>query len=186
MSKQNIPPIPRLPDEPSNWFSRFVSFALAGPSRSALAIYTSEKAAKPKKDHKGPPKCLPGAWKDAMTRFQWRERAETYDAALVELEQKEMTRLRERERKKRLFLLIEARKKLQTIISTLNPAAASWNAVAALLRAIGEESRSELELAELARQVADLERTAPDDTASADRFRQEMRRLVGGRDADAA
>jgi len=177
-----------MPDEPGNWYSRAVSFILAGPSRSALAVYLSEKATKPKKDQKGPPKCLPGAWKDAMTRFQWRERAEIYDAELVRLDQEENTRLRERERKKRIKLLIDARKKLQAIIQTLNPAAASWNAVASLIRAIGEESRSELEIAELARQVAELERMAPlDESSGVDRFRIEMRRLSGGRDdADAA
>lgn len=188
MNKSSLPPIPRLEGEPTAWFSRAVSFILAGPGRSAVSVYASEKAAKPKKDQKGPPKCLPGAWKDAMTRWNWRERAEMYDAALVELEQKENTRLRERERKKRLFLLIEARKKLQTIISTLNPAAASWNAVAALLRAIGSESREEFELADLDRRLAELEAN-PDDSQACytDRFRHEMKRLAGVRDdADAA
>lgn len=185
---KSLPSIPRLDGEPANWYSRFVSFALAGPSRSALAVYLSEKASKPKKDQKGPPKCLPGAWKDAMSRWNWRERADLFDSSCAELEQRENARLRERERKKRIKLLIEARKKLQAIIQTLNPAAASWNAVASLIRAIGEESRSELEIAELARQVAELERMAPpDESSGVDRFRDEMRRLAGGRDdADAA
>lgn len=183
MSK-NLPPIPRLEGEPSGWYSRAVSFILAGPGRSALRLFNDER----EKAGKGAmARSLPGAWQAAVTRWNWRERAEMYDAALVELEQKEMALLRKREREKRIKLLIEARKKLAAIILTLNPAAASWNAVASLLRAIGEESRSELELAELARQVADLERTAPDESAYADRFRAEMRRLSGGRnDADVA
>lgn len=182
MSK-SVPPIPRLEGEPTGWYSRLVSFCLMGPGRSALRLYNDERSGKA---GKGASRSLPGGWQAAVTRWNWRERAELFDSASIELEREEMTRLRERERKKRLFLLIEARKKLQAIIQTLNPAAASWNAVASLLRAIGEESRSELELAELARQVADLERTAPDESAYVDRFRDEMRRLAGGRDADAA
>lgn len=182
MSK-SVPSIPRMSNEPSAWYARFVSYCLRGPGRSALRLYNDER----EKAGKGAmARSLPGAWQKMIVSFRWRERAAQYDLATAEAERGQQKALRESERRKRLSLLKAFRKRINAALSALVPGSASLGQIAAAVRVLCSESREEFELAELARQVADLERTAPDESAYVDRFRAEMRRLSGGRDADAA
>lgn len=81
----------RQPREPMNWFERFERFRLAGANRSMLAIYKAEKAVtdaakgKPYKE----PKTLPKQWRDLSSKWRWRERAEAWDAHLIEIRREE-------------------------------------------------------------------------------------------------
>lgn len=185
--KKDLPPIPRMPDEPTGWYSRFVSFALAGPGRSALRLYNDER----EKAGKGAmARSLPGSWQKMIVSFRWRERAAQYDLATAEAERDQQKALRESERRKRLDLLRMFRRKIASALKTFNVGTASLAALAAAVRVLGAESREELELVELAARLDELERSNPSNDELLDgeqrRFRAEMRRLSGGRDADAA
>ena len=183
MNKSEVQPIPRMPDEPTGWYSRLVSFCLMGPGRSVLRVYNDERE---KAGKSGKARSIPGPWQKIIDRFRWRDRAARYDLETIEFERDQQNQLRLSERRKRLDLLRMFRRKIASALKTFNVGTASLGQIAAAVRVLGEESRSELELAELARQVADLERTAPDDSSAADRFRAEMRRLAGGPTDEAA
>ena len=177
--KKEIPPIPRMPDEPVGWFSRLVSYCLMGPGRSALRLFNDERRGKAGKGATA--RSLPGAWQKIIDRFQWRERAAQYDLETIELEREQQKALRETERRKRLSLLKAFRKRINAALSALVPGSASLGQIAAALRVLCFESREEFELAELDRRLAELEAANPDDTtAYADRFRETMKRLSAG------
>lgn len=187
MSKQNVPSIPRIEGEPTGWYSRLVSFCLMGPSRSALRLFNDER----EKAGKGAmARSLPGAWQKMIVSFRWRERAAQYDLASAEAERGQQKALRESERRKRLDLLRMFRRKIASALRTLNVGTASLQQIAAAVRVLGAEAREELELVELAARLDELERANPSNDELLDdaqqRFRAEMRRLSGGRDADAA
>lgn len=65
----------RQPGEPSRWYARFERFRLMGPGRSLLAIYNEER----EKARKSA--TIPASWRDAADKWQWRARAEAWDAA---------------------------------------------------------------------------------------------------------
>jgi hypothetical protein len=66
----------RRPGEPNLWYDRFVTYLRMGPSRSLLgAVHLEEAQKSPKKSSFS----VPGAWKDAVERWGWKERAEAYD-----------------------------------------------------------------------------------------------------------
>lgn len=66
------------PEELDRWYGRFHRYLLMGSRRSLLGcVHEEEKAAKsPKK----PSKTVPGSWKDAFEKWQWRDRAAFWDA----------------------------------------------------------------------------------------------------------
>lgn len=186
MSK-SVPSIPRMSNEPSAWYSRFVSYCLMGPGRSVLRLFNDER----EKAGKGAmARSLPGAWQKMIVSFRWRERAAQYDLATAEAEREQQNQLRESERRKRLDLLKAFRKRINAALSALVPGSASLGQVASAVRVLCSESREEFELAELDRRLAELEAANPSNDELLDdaqrRFRAEMRRLSGGRDADAA
>ncbi len=185
MNKSEIPPIPRMPDEPTGWYSRLVSFCLMGPGRSVLRVYNDERE---KAGKSGKARSIPGPWQKIIDRFRWRDRAAQYDLETIELEREQQKALRETERRKRLDLLKAFRKRINAAMKALVPASTSLGQIAAAVRVLCSESREEFELADLDRRLAELEAANPDERgAYADQFRDEMRRLSGGRnDADAA
>lgn len=84
-------PWERLPDENARWFARFEAFRLAGPGRSFLGAYNGMG------DQKGPKgsDSLPRTWRAAAIRFDWRARAEAWDAHVqrIAAEQAEAERI---------------------------------------------------------------------------------------------
>lgn len=71
-------PWDRQPAEPTDWFSRFEAYRLAGPGRTLSAVYDAAQKS-PKK-----PGQVSGAWKDAAEKWRWHERAEAWDMHLIE------------------------------------------------------------------------------------------------------
>lgn len=139
-NKRRVPPIPRLDGEPESWYHRLITYCLAGPGRSALETYNSER---PHKAPKGPAKSLPGSWKKMIDRFQWRERAASFDLATVELEKNAYSELRESERRKRFSLLRRFRRKIHEALVLFNPLNQSLSSIAAAVRALCDMSREE-------------------------------------------
>ncbi|PZV09626.1 MAG: hypothetical protein DCF22_18215 [Leptolyngbya sp.] len=73
----NNPVWEQQPEELDRWYGRFHRYLLMGSGRSLLGcVHEEEKAAKsPKK----PSKTVPGSWKDAFEKWQWRDRAAFWD-----------------------------------------------------------------------------------------------------------
>lgn len=91
----------RQPGEPARWYARFLLHRNAGPSRTLLGTVHAEQA---KTSDKKRSKGIPGSWFEACERWNWKARAEAYDAdqqaqaeerrrALLELEQAEIERI---------------------------------------------------------------------------------------------
>ena len=80
----------RLTDEPANWYNRFLLYRNLGPDRTLIGAVN-----KARKSQKKPVQDAPGAWKDASEKYQWKERAEAYDAHLQEEQEKRAAILRE-------------------------------------------------------------------------------------------
>lgn len=67
------------PEEPAIWFARFEEFRRQGPSRSMLSVYNAER----EKDGKGSTTGLPQSWSESAKKWNWRARAEAWDAEQV-------------------------------------------------------------------------------------------------------
>ena len=81
----DITPWDRLPEETALWWNRFEIFRMIGYTRTNYKAYSAEcdKVGK-KKAQK-----LPGSWHNASIKYNWRERAEAWDATLVEQRRQE-------------------------------------------------------------------------------------------------
>lgn len=62
--------------EPNLWFDRFLSYRLAGPTRSLLGCLNDAKVRKGQKRSS----YVPGSWRKAAKQWHWKERAEMWDA----------------------------------------------------------------------------------------------------------
>ena len=71
----------RVPDEPTRWYSRYEEFRLMGPTRNMLEMANQWRARKGKKRQDSPP----GAWTKASRLWRWRERAEAWDAYIIQI-----------------------------------------------------------------------------------------------------
>lgn len=73
--------------EPSRWYQRFNAYRLADPGRSILALVNAEKE---RKGSKKLAQSLPGAWRDAAEKWQWKIRAQAWDKYLSDQAQDEI------------------------------------------------------------------------------------------------
>lgn len=91
----------RQPGEPARWYARFLLYRGMGAGRSLLACFHREEALKSTNKHYNH---VPGSWSQACERWNWKARAEAYDAdqqaqaeerrrVLLELEQAEIERI---------------------------------------------------------------------------------------------
>jgi len=76
-------PWDRQPGEPNNWYRRFLSYRDMPHSnpplpRTLLGTANHEQVCKGSKKYNGTPQ----SWRDAFKKWNWRERAEGYDAHL--------------------------------------------------------------------------------------------------------
>ena len=94
----------RQPNEPARWYARFLLYRGMGPDRSLLACFHREEATK---SHIKPHKTVPGAWKDNAERWNWKARAEQYDADLQA----------QAEERRRVLLEIEAEEEKRILTS---------------------------------------------------------------------
>ncbi len=72
-------PWDQLEGENSLWFGRFTAYRLMGPGRGVLTCLNLERL----KEGKEKATQTPGAWTKASTEWNWRQRAEAYDATLT-------------------------------------------------------------------------------------------------------
>lgn len=68
-------PWEQLEGEDNLWYDRFTLFRLLGSKRTLSAAHRQEVAKSRKKSQ-----YLPGSWRDAAKQWQWKERAEVWDA----------------------------------------------------------------------------------------------------------
>jgi hypothetical protein len=73
--KPQSEPWDRQPGEPNLWYARFERYRLVGPGRSLLGTLNAEGAEKGQRRRTK----VPGAWNQALRRWHWRERAESWD-----------------------------------------------------------------------------------------------------------
>lgn len=71
----------RQEGEPERWFARFERFRMMGSGRTLLGCVRAEEAQSGKKKHSAAP---PGAWSQAADKWQWRKRAEAWDASQLQ------------------------------------------------------------------------------------------------------
>lgn len=118
------PLIPRLPEESGRWYSRLIEFIAQPPgNRSILEVYRLEGARKGASS-------IPGSWRVAVDRFQWRERAQAFDDHQAREEMNRFADLRRAESEKRFQLLKRGRialgKVLKNLITPARVQTASW------------------------------------------------------------
>lgn len=77
--------------EPVLWFARFEPFRLQGPGRSLLEAVNRAREQK----GQGRSNYLPGSWRRACKKWQWRERAQDWDLHVAEEAEREWLRFRE-------------------------------------------------------------------------------------------
>lgn len=65
----------QMEGEPNLWFDRFTLYRLLGPKRTLSATHRKESEKSRKKSQ-----YLPGSWRDAALQWNWKERAEAWDA----------------------------------------------------------------------------------------------------------
>lgn len=65
--------------EPNLWYDRFTDFRLMGPERSLLGLYRQWLKDKGRERQKLPTRA-PQVWHDTAERWDWRRRAELWDA----------------------------------------------------------------------------------------------------------
>ena len=59
------------------WYDRFTKYRLMGPKRSLLGAVNAERM----KEQRGATKSVPASWYKAATRWNWKARAEAWDAS---------------------------------------------------------------------------------------------------------
>lgn len=74
-------PWERLENEPALWFYRFERYRMLGPDRSLLATSNQWRLERSRRVLTSSPK----SWAKARDRWRWQERAEAWDAYLLEL-----------------------------------------------------------------------------------------------------
>lgn len=181
-SRADLPPIAREPGESSEWYSRFCSFCLAGPRRSALAVYKSQRPDKARKSPTG----LPGSWKIALEKFDWKTRATAFDAAVIEQDKQRFSEDREAERKKRFAVLKRLRRKINEALLLCNPLGTPLSAIANAVRVFCEMSRAEEEVFDILERLDRIEARQAGKSGgySTDDYSAAMRRKFAGDDQE--
>lgn len=111
----------RMPGEGDRWYARFEKFRLAGPSRSVHAVYNDERESDGKARKSKIGDSVPRAWSDAVTKWQWRERAAAWDEARQELTRHEEAEAYRKMREQHLALVSTALGKCKERIDAMLP-----------------------------------------------------------------
>jgi hypothetical protein len=81
------------PLEPVKWYARFELYRLRGPGRSLLGAYNQYRIEQSRKSVASPPI----SWRKALETWHWKDRAEDWDLAELEIRrQQEEQKWRER------------------------------------------------------------------------------------------
>jgi hypothetical protein len=70
-----LEPWEQQPGEPNLWYARYERYRLAGPRRSLLALFNSERREHGAKKARS----IPQSWAQKAKQWRWRERAEAWD-----------------------------------------------------------------------------------------------------------
>jgi len=130
-------------DEPSLWFDRFTRFRQAGPGRSLLRVYIIERAQRGGERRES--YSLPGAWDRASAKWNWRARADAWDAHERKAFEIEFEERKKASKVARIRVLEAYRDKLQVALEHLTPETAEWKDVTAGLKAMAEQLRAEFD-----------------------------------------
>lgn len=126
-------------DEPGIWFDRFERYRLIGPSRSFLAVYNAERL----DSNQEPAKSIPGAWVDATRRWDWRNRASTWDAYEQQRRRELYDQEREEDHQARVMLLKVLRGKLVARLNALQPHEIKPELLVRGIQVVSQELRAE-------------------------------------------
>ncbi len=133
-------PWDRQPGESMRWFVRFESFRLAGPRRALLPVVNTERSAA----RKGALRSVPPSWRGAVARWNWRARAEAWDAQQIAEARVADAEERQRAREEHLTLLRAYRAKVARGILRIDPEADKlwWRSATEALAMLGREFRA--------------------------------------------
>lgn len=110
----NEPIWEQQPEEPDRWYGRFHRYLLMGSGRSLLGCLNQEEA---QKGSKKLSPSLPGAWREATKKWQWKERANNWDTHRREQEDlvwhERRRQIREKQWEMSQALMAKAEKMLQ-------------------------------------------------------------------------
>lgn len=152
----------RLPDEPSLWHHRLMTYTRLGVDRTMLAAYREDRRRRKVKDPDAV-RCVPQPWTRAARRWDWKERAMLWDdAERLKITQRE-AQLREEDRTYRIQMLRAYRSRVIQAISTLEPSSATFKDVNAAIAMINREIR--MEYGDLPGIRTDTVVTSPDGTS---------------------
>jgi hypothetical protein len=140
-----------------NWYARFEAFRLAGPQRSLIDIYHTERANAGKRAAQK----VPGSWTETAKKWNWYERVEAWDVyqlgqqraaaeqayrqALEEHQQRARTFSEQAHEASTRMLALLSQRLAAMPVEDLAPAGlASWARAAAHVGAASVEARSEV------------------------------------------
>lgn len=105
MGDEQKPIYERLEGEPSHWFARYLIYRDIKPIERSLLGACNRYLQQASKSRSKPYKDVSGAWKDAFSKWRWKERAEAYDAAILAEQERNAAILRalEEEEKQRIL-----------------------------------------------------------------------------------
>lgn len=107
------------PEEPDRWYGRFHRYLLMGSGRSLLGCLNQEEA---QKGSKKLSQSLSGAWREASNKWQWKDRANSWDQHQRDQEdlvwQERRRQMREKQWEMSQALMAKAEKMLQFPLTT--------------------------------------------------------------------
>lgn len=109
----------KRPDEPAIWFDRFTRFYLPlGPSRSLLGAYRAYRKEASDSDRMRAVNSVSAGWKENALKYDWRGRADAFDAHERRKNNDKFAELAERTRLEQLQRLRTMQAKLTAKVNT--------------------------------------------------------------------
>ena len=136
----------RKPGEPMLWFGRFDKYYRPmGTERSVLGAYNTWRQEKARRRKTGIKlaKSPSATWTANSAKWEWKKRAEAWDAYERELRLAQEEQERQQAREERKALIQKAKGKLETAIKALDPGKPSFSDVVSLARMVFQEERAE-------------------------------------------
>lgn len=126
------------PDEPDDWYRRFILYRDLGRSRTLGVAYSKTRV-----PHT--PLGIPASWYDAFRAWDWRARATAYDEDQRATRQATLDAERKTDRDQRVLVLKAARGKLIEAMQKTNATDASYSQIVGDLTSLNEQLRKESE-----------------------------------------
>ena len=137
-SKPSHPP--RRAKEPAKWYHNFIVYYLT-IDQTSRTIEAAHKASAPPGSKV--PRQASSAWYRAARKYDWRGRAEAFDAAHQQRVIEDLAAERSKDHRRRIETLHATRARVLEALAALQPEEAKWNQIINGIVAINSELRKE-------------------------------------------